>query len=102
MTGARVNEEQGGYVFTCTETVPDFNFYIGTTKVTIPGSYIAFSPIATGSATCFGGLQTNAGIGLNIFGDIAIKSAFVVFEQSGSSPRLGFAAKTLKSTTPGR
>jgi Eukaryotic aspartyl protease len=43
---------------------------------------------------CFGGLQSNTGIGLSIYGDIFIKSQFVVFDGS-ASPRLGVAPKSL-------
>jgi aspergillopepsin I len=79
----------------CNANLPAFNFFIGTTKIAIPGSYIAYSPLTEGGATCFGGLQPNTGIGMNIFGDIALKAAYVVFEHSGTSPRLGWANKNL-------
>lgn len=50
-----------------------------------------YAPVST--STCFGGLQSSSGIGINIFGDVALKAAFVVFD--GASNRLGWAAKTL-------
>jgi hypothetical protein len=95
VTGAKYNSAQGGYTLPCAGSPPAFVIYIGTTKITIPGSYMAFEPLTTGSATCFGGLQTNAGIGFSIFGDIALKAAYVIFENSGATPRLGWANKAL-------
>jgi aspergillopepsin I len=41
-----------------------------------------------GSA-CFGGLQSSGSIGVNIFGDVFLKSQYVVFDSEG--PQLGFA-----------
>lgn len=45
------------------------------------------------SSTCYGGIQTSAGIGFDIFGDIFLKSQYVVFDESQSSPRIGFGQK---------
>ncbi|KAF2150091.1 aspartyl protease [Myriangium duriaei CBS 260.36] len=86
---AQNSDQDGGYIFDCSEDLPDFVVKIGTGSFTVPGSYINFQD--NGDGTCFGGLQSNSGIGLTIFGDIFLKAQFVVFDESQSSPRIGFA-----------
>lgn len=95
VSGAEESTEEGGYVFSCDATLPDFSFNVGEGEITIPGDYINFQPISTGSSTCYGGIQSDSGIGMAIFGDIALKAALVVFD-SGNS-RLGWAAKDTSS-----
>ena len=56
----------------------------------VPGSYVNFAPVDDSGVTCFGGIQTNQGIGFSIFGDIFLKSQYVVFDVSQGSPRIGF------------
>lgn len=90
--GAQDSEQEGGYVFSCDATLPDFTFAVGDGQITVPGKYINWSPVDTSNQTCYGGLQSDADIGISIFGDIALKAAFVVFD--GGNKRLGWAAKT--------
>ncbi|KAK1814060.1 hypothetical protein LTR12_011578 [Friedmanniomyces endolithicus] len=89
--GATNDQTQGGYVFDCSTTLPDFHVAIGGKVFTVPGSYINFSPGTNGGSQCFGGIQANTGLGFTIFGDVFLKSVFAVFDQTQSSPRLGFA-----------
>ncbi|KAJ4309739.1 Aspartic protease snp2 [Neodidymelliopsis sp. IMI 364377] len=91
VTGAKVDNTQGGYVFPCSATLPNFSITVGGVAQTVPGKFINYAPISTGSSTCFGGIQTNEGIGFNIFGDIFLKSKYVIHDVSTGSPRLGFA-----------
>lgn len=84
----------GGYVFPCASTLPDFTLGIGDGMIVVPGDYINYAPIDSANTTCYGGLQDDSSIGFAIFGDIALKAAFVVFE-GGDQPRLGWAAKDL-------
>jgi hypothetical protein len=95
VTGATDSSTEGGYIFPCTATLPAFAFVVGGTKITIPGTYLNYGPAETGSSSCFGGLQPNTGIGLTIFGDVALKSAFVIFDETATTPRIGWAVKTL-------
>lgn len=107
VSGATNSASQGGYIFPCSATLPSITLGIGSYRAVVPGSYINYAP-ATGSRKslpylcyrtypdnlieCFGGIQSNAGIGFSIYGDIFLKSQFVVFN-GASSPKLGFAAK---------
>ena len=90
--GSQNSQSDGGYVFPCSATLPDLSFTIGSYTGTIPGSYINYAP-ASASGTCFGGVQSSQGIGFNIFGDIWLKSQFVVFSDAQGGPQIGYAAK---------
>lgn len=91
ISGASYDSSQGGYTFDCSITPPDFAFTVGSNTITIPGQYMNYAP-ASGS-NCFGGIQSDSGIGFAIFGDIALKAAYVVFDESNL--RLGWASKSL-------
>ena len=94
VSGAKYDNANGGYVFPCTAKLPSFTYYIGSNKITIPGTYMNFAPTTSAGTTCYGGIQSDTGIGISIYGDVALKAAFVVFN-GGSKPTLGFAAKPL-------
>ncbi|KAI1371131.1 endothiapepsin [Hypoxylon crocopeplum] len=93
VSGAKLDNQQGGYTFPCSASLPDFVFGVESSKVTIPGEFVNYAPVD--DSTCFGGIQSDEGIGFSIFGDVALKAAFVVFDTTEGSPRLGFAKKTL-------
>ncbi|MCJ1314244.1 Type I transmembrane sorting receptor [Agyrium rufum] len=90
--GSSNSATYGGYVFPCSSTLPTLTVGIGSYKAVVPGSYLNYAPVASGSTTCFGGLQSNTGIGFSILGDTFLKSQFVVF-QGVTKQMLGFAAK---------
>lgn len=89
--GAELNQSAGGYVFPCSATPPDFSIIVGGAAQTVPGKYVNYSPVSQGQGMCFGGIQSNIHVGLTIFGDVFLKSTYVVFSNPGSNPRLGFA-----------
>jgi hypothetical protein len=93
--GATNSRSYGGYVFPCNSTLPPFVFGVGEAKFTIPPSYISYAAVTDGSPTCFGGLQSSSGIGINIWGDVALKAAFVVFNGE-EPPTIGWASKPLE------
>ncbi|KAK3943348.1 aspartic peptidase domain-containing protein [Diplogelasinospora grovesii] len=89
--GAQNSNTAGGYVFPCTTELPDFTFNIANVPFTIPGEYLNYEPLGNGN--CYGGIQVNSGVGQSIFGDVALKAFYVVFDSRG--PQLGFATKAL-------
>ncbi|KAH0345640.1 acid protease, partial [Aureobasidium melanogenum] len=87
---ANYDSTVGGYTYDCSENLPDFAVAVGENYMAnIPGSGITFSPVD--SKTCFGGIQSNSGSDVQIFGDALLKHHFVVFH--GESNLLGMAAK---------
>ncbi|PYI02828.1 aspergillopepsin I precursor [Aspergillus sclerotiicarbonarius CBS 121057] len=91
VSDAQNSDSAGGYVFSCDDDLPDFTVVIGDYNAVVPGKYINYAPIETGSSTCYGGIQSNSGVGLSILGDVFLKSQYVVFDSEG--PQLGFAAQ---------
>ncbi|KAL8937295.1 MAG: hypothetical protein Q9216_004495 [Gyalolechia sp. 2 TL-2023] len=92
--GAQDDQQQGGFTYPCSADLPDISFTIGSYTAVVPGSYVNYAPVDESGEVCFGGIQSSAGIGLNIFGDVFLKSQFVVF-RGGEGPQLGFAAKAV-------
>ncbi|KAF2179975.1 acid protease [Zopfia rhizophila CBS 207.26] len=88
---AQVSRTEGGYIFPCSTTLPDFTVIIGGSKQVVPGKYINYAPTKTDPTTCFGGIQKVGDIGVSIFGDIFLKSKYVIHEAGSGTPRLGFA-----------
>lgn len=89
VSGAMNYSPAGGYIFPCSSTLPSLSIKIGSTYRTIPGTYLNYAPY--GSGYCFGGLQSSAGIGFDILGDIFLKSQFVVWNYGGK--QIGFASQ---------
>ncbi|ROV94999.1 hypothetical protein VMCG_08317 [Cytospora schulzeri] len=90
---AKYDQTQGGYVFPCDADLPDFSFGVGENTIVVPGSFINYSPVDKTNSSCYGGIQGDSSIGFAIFGDVALKAAFVVFD--GENEQLGFATKDL-------
>ncbi|CAI7580907.1 unnamed protein product [Penicillium bialowiezense] len=93
--GAIYANNAGGYIYPCTAKLPSLAVAVGTAySASVPGSLVNFSEVGTNTTTgetvCFGGIQSNAGSSLAIYGDVFLKALFVVFDHRG--PSLGFAA----------
>lgn len=89
--GAGFDSYWGAVVFPCGSFLPDFRFGQGSYRGFIPGRYMNYGQI--NATHCFGGIQSSGGFSFAIFGDIALKAQFVVFDYGNK--RLGFANKRL-------
>lgn len=97
--GAKYSRSDGGYIFPCFTTPPDFFLSINnSTTITIPGYFMNFRP-AMAADHCFGEIQNGTASGAwNVFGDVAIKAALVVFDAGNG--RVGWAPKLLSPKAP--
>ncbi|KAI6349090.1 hypothetical protein MCOR25_010704 [Pyricularia grisea] len=104
--GSRYDPLLAGWVFPCgiAQPLPDFSFGVGpvgsAVTITIPGTYLNWTEDAQAKIDCFGGIQESIdleGSKVSIFGTVAIKSAYVIFEDArpAANPRVGWAAKDL-------
>ncbi|KAL1965680.1 hypothetical protein VTN77DRAFT_5180 [Rasamsonia byssochlamydoides] len=89
VSGAQLDQTYGGMVFPCSAQLPHFTVMIGNYKAVVPGNLINYTPVSAGSSTCFGGIQDQADAPFSVFGDVFLKSQYVVFNADG--PKLGFA-----------
>jgi len=88
--GAQIDNTVGGYVYPCSVTPPDFGVAIGAGYMAVvPGSQVTFAQVD--SQTCYGGVQSNAGSNLQIYGDVMFRSQYVVFD--GQNKALMIAPK---------
>lgn len=78
--GARLDENQGGYVYPSDATVPVVQFAVGNQLFQINPEDFAFGDAGNGET--FGGIQPRGSNPFDIFGDVFLKSVYVVFDQA--------------------
>lgn len=86
VSGATNDPFEGGYTFSCSQTLPSLTITINGYNAVVSGDLLNYED--TGDGICIGGLQSNEG-SMSVFGDIFLKSQYVVFDSNG--PQLGFA-----------
>ncbi|KAJ7762572.1 acid protease [Mycena metata] len=81
--GAKFDNDQGGWMYPSTSTVPPLGFAIGDTTYTLNAADFPFGEAEGGFL--FGGVQSRGTNPFDIFGDIFLKSVYVVFNQGEST-----------------
>lgn len=99
LNSSTYSSDYGAIIFDCGETdlLPDLSYYIGGSKHTMPGSYGVYGQVSTPSGYCYGGVQSNSGLGFTILGDVFLKSQYVIFDYG--KKRIGWAQQAGVSTT---
>ncbi|KAL5337755.1 aspartic peptidase domain-containing protein [Aspergillus crustosus] len=92
--GAQYVASATGYIYPCSAELPNFAIAIGPQHLaTVPGSLISFSEVGTNTTTneavCYGGIQSNQGLNMQILGDTFLKAFYVVFDLRGPSIGVG-------------
>lgn len=77
--GAVYDDQAGGWKYPSDATVPDVSFAIGETLYTLNAADFGFSPADEGYT--LGGIQSRGDLTFDIFGDVFLKSVYVVFNQ---------------------
>lgn len=90
--GAEKNAQVGQWTVPCAASLPSFTVVIGHYKTVILSDLLKLDPIQKGASQCVGGIQSNMGAGVGIFGHVFLKTQYVVFDDRG--PRLGFASQS--------
>lgn len=100
VTGAGYSDTYGGYVFPCANKsqLQSFQVMVGDEGgsnnyiVSIPAALINYAQVD--KTYCYGGIQSNEGYGLQIYGDLLFRSAYFIFYGTAGSESLGVAQKT--------
>ncbi|OJJ65017.1 hypothetical protein ASPSYDRAFT_54389 [Aspergillus sydowii CBS 593.65] len=91
--GAQYATSASGWIYPCSAELPNLSIAVGPQHLaTVPGNMINFAEVGTntttGEAVCYGGVQSNQGLDMQILGDTFLKAFYVVFDQRG--PSIGF------------
>lgn len=89
VSSAKYDNDQEGYVFDCSATLPSLSFTIGSSYATVPGTLMNFGAIDESGETCYGSLQSVGTGTQNIYGDVFFNANYAVFNAKG--PSFGFA-----------
>lgn len=77
--GATYDDQQGGWKYPSSATVPDVSFAVGDTLYKLNAADFGYGPADDGYT--LGGIQSRGDLDFDIFGDVFLKSVYVVFNQ---------------------
>ncbi|KAH9927330.1 acid protease [Fomitopsis serialis] len=80
INGARYSNSRGGWIYPNHERLPDVEFAIGHTMYRL--NEVDFHYSDAGDGFTFGGIQSRGDLHYDIFGDVFLKSLYVVFDQA--------------------
>ena len=72
------DDAQGGWKYPSDAKLPDVTFAVGDALFTLNAADFGFGPADEGFT--FGGIQSRGDLGFDIFGDVFLKSVYVVCE----------------------
>lgn len=78
--GATYDDQQGGWKYPSNATVPDVSFAIGDKLYKLNAADFGYGPADDGFT--LGGIQSRGDLDFDIFGDVFLKSVYVVCECS--------------------
>ncbi|KAI0069840.1 acid protease [Panus rudis PR-1116 ss-1] len=77
--GAKYDDQQGGWKYPSNATIPDVSFAVGDKLYKLNAADFGFGD--AGNGFTFGGVQSRGDLEFDIFGDVFLKSVYVVFNQ---------------------
>lgn len=95
--------QYGGYIYPCSiaDTLPVFGISMGSDDfiVNIPTSIMTYGPLD--DTYCYGSVQGNNGYGLQIYGDVLYRSAFIAHLDWRNAPNTaGFVGLSVGKKSP--
>ncbi|KAF8509885.1 aspartic peptidase domain-containing protein [Hysterangium stoloniferum] len=88
--GAKIDQQQGGWVYPTKAKVPTVAFAVGDKLFTVNQSDFGFGD--AGNGMTFGGIQSRGNNPFDILGDVFLKSIYAVFDQTNT--QIGVAQRT--------
>ncbi|KAL5401312.1 hypothetical protein PMIN03_011622 [Paraphaeosphaeria minitans] len=102
--GAKYDQSNQGYIFpsgTSADSLPTITLAIGDAQVAFQKEDLGFAD--AGNGMVYGSIQSRGSMGMDIYGDAALKAMYAVFDMNNGNPRFGFVQRkegTQNTTVP--